>query len=318
MKKYIFNIFLIGLISLAILLLIDSYYESYFENTQNVEHSDKQFWIINQLGLDKDFAVIGSSRADVSFDVRTIEEIINKKGLNIACGGCSFKENYLLLEIFLRRNKIRDFLIVNIDEYSLNSINSFSNPFHEYYYLKYLEDGILGDIITEDMNERTKIIYKYIPGIKYIFNNNVYSFRNTILSKFRGKNKFSFTDSRGSRLRFTENNGNIELPRKKENTIIDQDIFYLDKLCSLASKNNLKIYFVTAPIYNNISKFQTNRDSVYSFIEGYTNDKMININNDYINRNISYFDNYTHVNSKGAYLFSKNIANYLNSKNTYK
>ena len=111
---------------------------------------------------------------------------------------------------------------------------------------------------------------------------------------------------------------NIELPRKKENTIIDQDIFYLDKLCSLASKNNLKIYFVTAPIYNDISKFQTNRDSVYSFIEGYTNDKMINIDNDYVNRNISYFDNYTHVNSKGAYLFSENIANYLNSKNTYK
>ena len=314
MKKYIFNIFLIGLISFAILLLIDSYYESYFENTQNVEHSDKQFWIINQLGLDEDFAVIGSSRADVSIDVRTIEEIIKKEGINIACGGCSFKENYLLLEIFLRRNKIRDFLIVNIDEYSLNSINSFSYPFHEYYYLKYLEDGILGDIITEDMNERTKIIFKYIPGIKYIFNNNVYSFRNTILSKFRVKNKFTFTESRGSRLRFTVNNGNIELPRMKENTIIEEDIFYLDKLCNLASKNNLKIYFVTAPIYNNISKFQTNRDSVYSFIEGYTNDKMININNDYINRNISYFDNYTHVNSKGAYLFSKNIANYLNSK----
>lgn len=92
----------------------------------------------------------------------------------------------------------------------------------------------------------------------------------------------------------------------------------MDKLCNLAIKNNLKIYFVTAPIYNDISKFQTNRDSVYSFIEGYTNGKMIDINNNYINQNISYFDNYTHVNSKGAYLFSKNIANYINSKDTYK
>ena len=51
------------IISLAILLLIDSYYESYFENTQNVEHSDKQFWIINQFGF-KVLRWIGNDYSD--------------------------------------------------------------------------------------------------------------------------------------------------------------------------------------------------------------------------------------------------------------
>ncbi len=262
---------------------------------------DKQSWILSKSGLQLDYAVLGSSRVYNMIDINSVDKEYEKKGINIATSGSNYAENFIILSEFISKNKIST-LILNVDEFSFNSTNSFTYPFHDYELLPLFKKY---DFVFKDFIPIWKYyLWKAIPIAKYCEFNNQFTLK-------MQPNKH-LDESKGTGLK---SHANFKL-KKRQKQLTEIDIKYFMKIIQICSEKNIKTILVTTPIY----KFDTKKTdfNITNFIRTilksknvtyYTPENLIDCNN------IKYFNDAAHTDSAGSIEYSINLGKKLKSDN---
>lgn len=270
----------------------------------------KQNWILTRQNNNCDYAVLGSSRVFNMVDIKSLDSSWNSKGINLGTSGSCYGENFLILSEFVKRNRISK-LLLNIDQFSLNSQHSFSYPFHDFEFLSMTNAY---DSVFYDFTPTWKYyLWKVLPVTKYIEYNHNYTLK---------KNSDTALDLKmGTRLinKMIEKEGaKIEslklVTRQDLKSSVDEK--YLFKIINLCIKKNIKVILITTPIYS--SKFKNHNNYIFEFIKLHPDlislpyikfEELI----DYSNYN--YFVNYTHTNSIGSVCYSNALGEKLKKLN---
>ena len=290
------------------LIILGSFsYPLSFYLSERYNTYSKQSWILNIENNDYDYAVLGSSRVENIININTIDSICKTEGINLGTSGGNYSENYLLLNQFLKKNKINN-LILNVDEFSFNSENSFSHPFHTYNFLPLLETSEYNEVFKDNLNIYKYYTYKLFPISKYI------EFNDRYFLKQYSNVKYDIT--KGSDLEMHQKS-NLDTTKsiRRQNIINKKDVKYFNKILNLCDVMDVNIIFITTPIYSKSFK----EKPLIEYIKKVSKVRGIEFHHfskffDYYNP--SFFSNVTHTSFKGSIEYSKILAH--NLKNTLK
>jgi hypothetical protein len=243
------SLFVICLIT-GLVIGYGTFCDFFFSQIDYLDFSEKKQWILAQQGGSYDYAVLGSSRAFGAFDMNLLDSLTGMDGINLGSNGSGFKDNYLILSIFLRSNKIRK-LFLQVDMASLNSKAFFSNEFHAFTFMPYWEFEEVREVLKKEISLLGAPISSLTPQWRYFYFNKYFSpkevLRKIQLSKV---NRDLYTDTKGGMLW-------EETAPKKEGIKIFQlpqtanpeDWSYLMKIKSKAEDHGIVVVFFTAPRY---------------------------------------------------------------------
>jgi hypothetical protein len=105
------------------------------------DSQSKVKWVLAKRNLNLGYAVLGSSRAQLTTNVAELDDWWQTRGINLGLNGTAYPELDLIWELFLDANRV-DCLLLEVDAVGLDS-SSFSYPFHDYEYVPYLRDPIV-------------------------------------------------------------------------------------------------------------------------------------------------------------------------------
>ena len=181
---------LIGfLFLLSFVIAYGSFCDTFFSQKQYLDLSEKKQWVLAQEGRSYDYAVLGSSRAYGAFDMNLLDSLTGLNGINLGANGSGFKDNYLVLSLFLKSNQIKN-LFLQVDMASLNSKISFSNEFHAFTFMPYWEEGEVREVLKEEIPLLDNPFTTFAPQWRYFFFNKYFSpkevMRRILLSKSNG------------------------------------------------------------------------------------------------------------------------------------
>lgn len=274
---------------------------------------DKPFWVFTKTNQRYDYAIGGSSRAYNNADVITIDRALGRKGINIAFSGSGLAENYLTLYLFLKQgNKIKNY-ILQLDDWSLiNPDSSFSYPFHEYYFFPYMNDGEVCTTIRENRPYIKYLVWKYLPFVKYSEFNNIFPLQNSLK-----RVPPVFDSLMGTGLLADRHKDDHDMNgegRVMEHKLFRSNLKYLGKIIDLCKKENIGLYFYTAPIYNKFFE-KLKRDECQACVDSVIAGNKVRYFDFTLDphfRDTALLYNETHLNMPGTILFSGILADSLN------
>lgn len=304
------------LATLCAIVLTVMYFITGFLDRLSTEslRSEKPFWVMNQRGKSYDFAVIGSSRAENCTDVRTIEKVTGKRGVNLGVQGACFADNLIMFRRFLENRNSARLLLLEVDEYAIDSKNSFMDPFKVQFYLPYLDDQWVREIVADNISGTRYHLWRYLPPTKYIEYNTMYL--TYCLQYGLGRMAFDFDKTGGSRLEtnqapFVFDAAWVIKNRKKVKVIDGKDLKYLNRLIAYASERGVKVLLYTAPQYHEKLKYLENhRDFLAKMkdLSRFYNVGYCNYEYDDLTQDLALFMDASHMNAKGTVLFSTKLA----------
>ena len=280
-----------------------------YNNRLNYKECEREFVVNNLENISNDYVVIGSSRVLNAINPSQIYDKTQYTGLNLGFSGASLAENYLTLSHFLNYNKVNNVLL-NVDICSMLSPHiAYGRSFNCSYFLPYMNDEIILKELYSLENPVKVALWKYIPFLKYAEFNNVYSFEKLFFRNYSVKNDFfknngfvAFKDMHSKKMVF-----NSDFTKQEYFTIDYSTIDYLIKIIILCKKNNVKIHFISAPIYTPKYKVFNNANKCYDVIDSISKINNINFYNFtscYIAQDTNMLYDFSHLNLKGVNEFN--------------
>ncbi|HRG89457.1 MAG TPA: hypothetical protein PLW44_10585 [Chitinophagales bacterium] len=295
-----------GLIVLIAMLYAADCYYYYVTATY---HTDKAQVIMRISNIRYDYIMVGSSRTECFFNTAIIDSITGLKGYNLGLDGSEFAESYLLLDQFLKHNNKVKVVFIQADIFQMLPDYSYSYPFHEYRYLPFINDATVAATVKEKRGILKYVVWRYVPFIKYAEFNTEYSIED-VVSKYNNKpylyanngfrylSTISHSDSFVDK-RYTEERINTKMSLPDGNP-------YLDKIIALLKDNGCQPVLIQPPVYAGIEKWARQfdiKDEARKSNVPYC---------DYLSVELStkgsLFRDYTHLDGKGAIIFSTQIA----------
>ncbi len=250
MKAFIKRIIIVNLLLAGFILGYGYFCDWFFAAPQFLDHQDnKRAWCIKKKNEQYDLAVLGSSRAFGSFDMNMLAELTGKKVINLGANGSGYVDNYLVLHQFLKNNNTIKQLALQVDIYSLNAKQSFSNHFHTFQFLPYWSDPVIKKGILPYLDQKEKITWKYFPALRY-FTYNKYFSPKEVIRRYRQKNKTKspFDKSLGGPGKADRQFEPMATELTSQTRSLDTlDIEYLNKIIALCQQNNIKVVAYKAP-----------------------------------------------------------------------
>jgi hypothetical protein len=289
------------------LLILSSYpISSFIESQYFTEH--KQHWILSLHDYEKDYLVLGSSRSYYAIDVEYLDSLSSLNGFNIATAAGSYADNLILLQEYLAHNKPPKFILLNIDEYSLNATEGLGEKsFHYHEFLRLIKNPNYRSIMIDYVGIWKYLLNLWFPISKYVeFNHLLYIKPNKeIQNKLINWNKHQgFLASPA----FTKSD--IKL-RESYTESQPKDIKYLKELLHFSNQKNIDVFLYTPPTYLNkpSEKHHLTHQNQFIQIAKNTNVNYLNVNDDFPSDSIYLFDDMIHLNQAGAKLYSNLLAN---------
>jgi hypothetical protein len=157
------------------------------------------------------------------------------KGINIASDGSGFKDNFLILSLFLKYNSI-DWLMLQVDEASLNSKESFSNEFHAFRFLPYWNEPLVQSTLKTEILAYNTTFTTILPEWRYLYFNKYFSPKEVLRRWKNSENQKDvyaiFSGGKGQSVKsLLDSPRNIEVTTPKI-TIDSEDWSYLLQLIS--------------------------------------------------------------------------------------
>ena len=308
MIKLIVKTAVLSVVMLTLMSLLSHQLDTFFTTRFKDE---KPFWFFNKSQGRYDFAVLGSSRAENMIDIPTIEKAVHQKGINLSMQGTGHAGLYLILKGFVERdNQIRS-LLIQVDEYSLDSQKSYINAFPVHAYLPYFSDKNIRQVI-EERSERSKFrMWQYVPFSRYVDYNNYYL--TYCLNYYLGKRKYDYDKGRGSVLEGSTETYQFDYNKYRlVNRKIDKDdVIYLLKILEYARSKGISVAMFTAPQYYRVLPFLNTRDEsrrVFEDISKRLEVPYLNYEDDDMCKNRAYFHDNTHLNDIGSIAFTKKLS----------
>jgi hypothetical protein len=273
--------------------LLDALYTWVYKNSIP---RNKVSYVLSEKNRDIDYIFLGSSRVDNFIDVEIIEKITGKKALNLGVQGGNLDDSYLMFQL-LEEQKIKTSIVFVQVDYSYNG----GNP------SLYLKSAMIPFIKNPVVARYSKKWYpdywklRYFPFYRYMAYDYKLGFREFSASLINKKPRVSMIN--GFHPVFgTPATMEANLPIKVATT--NEAI---RKMKILAKKMNIKLVFFTSPFCGDTKNI--------AFIEqlGLRFEHFMNYS-EIFKDNDTYFYNCSHVNDKGAAIFSTRIAEDIVSK----
>ncbi len=286
MKYFIFKGILILLAVFVIDRLVGFTSKAFF---LNLAEKDTEVAIMYQAFFNKktDVLILGASAARHHYNVDLLKDELKSDVYNSGLDGRDVIYSDLVLQSYLRRCKLKT-VIFDISEPQLNGLWLDRIDICKMYYG--MSDVITNYYDTEsDLGKRLKLLSKL-----YCYNR---TFTDLIRLRQKPINKTGYTPLFGKIKDLT--------PKLINEFEVDSiELYHLDNIVKICKDNGVNILFVQSPK-------EINNHSFNKWLKSYANKKNILLisenQNSYYYKHAEFFKDASHLNNKGAEIFSKNI-----------
>lgn len=280
----------------------------FFVQKRYLDLANKKQWVLAQENGDYDYAVLGSSRAFGAFDMNLLDSLTGMSGINLASNGSGFKDNLLVLKLFLNSNTI-DKLYLQVDLGSLNSKDSFSNEFHAFTFLPYWSDRKVQDVLKEEIHVFDNQLTSALPQWRYFYYNKYFS-PMEVMRKAKSANSQQdfYTKVKGGMQSSAIANQSLEseiklYPQPVKVDIVDLD--YMREIFALAESRNIRTILFVAP------RYQSDHLFLQTVLEQFPYPKLFPEGFDESDRTL--FQDQGHLGDHGRYVFTYIVSQKIQS-----
>ncbi len=280
-------------------------------------HASGEFTTWNDLyagNINADLAIYGSSRAWVQIDPAILEKELNKLAYNFGIDGHNFWLQYFRHKLFLKNNPKPRCIVISVDIFTLQKR---PNLFNANQFLPYM-------LLDDEVYDYTKSYEGFrssdyhIPLIRYL--GRFDAIRDALKAFMKTPNPKTGRQ-KGYKPEDVEWNNDFErVKRQMDFYEVEQDttsIELYDKFLQECKDDNIEVIMIYAPEYIEGQDFVRGRDKVIKMFRDFSKKYAIRFI-DYSDHELcfdkKYFYNATHLNKRGAQIFSKQLAKDLKAQ----
>jgi hypothetical protein len=291
MKKFIYKIVALLIVIIFSAIILDKAYTYIYLN--KTPRTRASYLIQNKVN-DVDYIFLGSSRVQNHINTKLINDLTNKKAINLGVQGAKLNDYELFLNLIVA-NKIKyEKIFLQVDYvYNHTGFSDISGAD----VIPYIKDIKEADKHLKTYNTNYHN-YKNIPFYRYMVNDFSIGFREVVMLSINRKSKVDFEDGFDPKF-IVGKNLSSSLPKKinlKNNSFTRID--------SIARANKIDIIYFMAPFCANTSNPNFG-ELLSQRIPGFKDYSRAILED-------KYFYNCSHLNSDGANLFTEILINELN------
>jgi hypothetical protein len=253
-----------------------------------------------------DLLFLGSSRSEMHFNPKIIEEKTKLNSYNLGVSGATPRISNALFNAYLENNKSPKYIILNVDYFWLNTDEDILNYFPRYF--PYLGNQTLSRELNKIDNRFNSFYYNPFYSIPYTqatyFSASLHGWLGII-------GKYDSLSYKGFQTSELIKNDTTELPEPIISFISKKNKNDLSKLISFIKSRKIKLILVTSPIFGNGNFQVKNKKKLINEIEEIAYQYQIPYFNftDSLNYNdLNLYSDYTHLNRFGANMFTTSIS----------
>lgn len=267
--------------------------------------------------LDTDIVILGNSRAEAHYNPKIITQKTNLRTYNLGLSGTPLNILKIRWKSYINNNPLPKILILDIDYNVLGSSKKIVEKFQYLPYIKYREYKNVSKPLGE-----INFLDEYLPFYKYSGYHT--ELTNEIKSYFRG-NCSNFYEGHIIRDKLWNDLEWNNFKEMRLNELTDSSLFdsiykngveELKSILDFCIENKIKVFFIWSPQYIEVQDFKNNQrryvDSLVKNIADKFKIQYINYSVDSLVYDKSYFYNHSHLNKKGADIFSKKVGDFIN------
>lgn len=285
-------------------MILTDLFITYKYKNSHIETGELEVWKdIYDGNINAELAIYGSSRAWVHFDTKILEDSLKISAYNFGMDGHHFWLQYLRHKKYLKYNKHPKKIILTVDTGLLERQEELYQLNQFFPYMLWDKDIIEFTSIYKGFNKEDY----YIPLLRY------YGRRKKVLSDLKRNSKENYR-YKGYRGRGLEWNDDLKKAKAEmEYYKAEVDAIYLNLLKRFlkeAKNSGVEVIFVFPPEHIEGQKFEINRGDIVKVFRDLAKENnltFLDYSNDSICRQKKYFYNSTHLNKKGATLFTQKL-----------
>jgi hypothetical protein len=303
MKKFLQKVLVFTVIVLSFATIIDVVISKGLRKTDIRMY---QAWNdIYSSNISADLIVMGSSRAWAQYNTHILDSVLHLNTYNIGMDGHPFDFQRIKYETFRRYNEKPKYIIQNID---LSALNQTEDGYEREQFFPYIMDRKM----ISEVKKIKKINWfeRHIPLLRY------YGYRNFIEDGFLaywGKQDFFdgglYKGFRGNNYKWDRTN--LDSLESVQFEVDDQTLELFEEYLETAHKEDITIILVSAPVYYEaMEKFsdRAEMEQLYQDLANRYDAVLLDYTNDSLCFDTIYFYNAMHLNTYGADIFTKKLA----------
>ena len=312
MKQFLKKIVLFILFTFLLAYPLDIIISNQLKKSNSYARGEYSVW--NDLfegKIDSEIVIYGSSRAWVHINPELLENSFGRSSYNLGIDGHNFRLQYLRHKTLLKYNIPPKYIILSFDIWSLQKSVELYNSDQ---FLPYMLNN--KDIIdyTSSYIGFSSLEYD-LPLIRYFGNRNaaIQSIKNsTFFFQSKPKRKKGF---QGMERSWSSDLSNAKTKMDFYEAKLDLAYVELfDKFLDECKQKEIKVILVYTPEYIEGQIFVKNRKEVFELYQEFSEKyklTFLDYSNDKICKQKEYFYNSSHLNKKGADIFTKKLINDL-------
>tara|TARA_B110001452_G_scaffold91363_1_gene75196 strand:+ start:1672 stop:2625 length:954 start_codon:yes stop_codon:yes gene_type:complete len=308
MKKFILKTILFFLPLISISYKLDSILSNRLKRSNSHAQGEFPTWnaIFNK-ELNSEIYVMGSSRAWTQIDPKIIEDSVGLSCYNLGVDGHPFWIQNLRYILAESKNPSPKMLIQEVD---IGTFNMRKELYNSDQFLPYM---LWNDTIKQFIEKLEGYSYLdyYIPLLRYYAKTDAFKI---IIKETLFTNSNPVKRVNGYQGQTEKWNGDFDRAKKKMNAykaFVDSSVFnlfrtYLENL----KKNDIDVILTYPPEYFEASSFVENKSEWIKIFKKLSNEfefEFIDFSDDSISYSKQYFINATHLNKKGAELYTRKL-----------
>jgi hypothetical protein len=256
-----------------------------------------------------DLAIYGSSRAWNHVDPRILQDSLGMSCYNFGLNGQNFWLQYLRHLEFIEHNGRPRYILMSLDMFSFQPKNEIYNKMQFYPYMLFNKNI---REYTENYKGFNTLDY-YVPLLRYSGKRKALSIiAKNILDPKRNAHSFRFRGFAGLDTPWTDDFDNAKAALGVYKVPVDTAIVRLfDEFLDECARTNTKVILLYSPEFIKGQEFVSNRDTIMDIFRDFAAEhdlRFLDYSDDELCHSQNLFFNASHLNSKGANLFSQELA----------
>ena len=308
MRKFVVKILKFGLLLFVVATLAD-----YVLSKQYHQTNDYRYAVWNDIikgGMQNDLIVVGSSRSWVHISPKILDSALNISSYNLGMDGSCIDRQIPRYKMYRKRSAKPKVIVQNVDWNSTLQNGGRDKYMMEQYYPYFFNADMRKIVIGP---EEFGFLELWMPLFRYLEHSNLYK----IAQDIRSLSNAEYSVEKG--YRGFERNWDGSQLRKIDTIYFKYNQSSLTEFCDYldeCQKDSVKVVFVYAPLYVEGLKKVANLQEFYSLFDSVAKEHNVTIldyfGND-ICRDTVFFYNATHLNRRGAEIFTRMLARDLDS-----
>ena len=303
--KFLKYFFITLFSSFFALVLVDIYYSNQLKNMALFSGEVQEWNQIKEGKTKAELAVFGSSRAFIQINPKILEKETKLNSYNFGLNGSKFKMQFYRFNIYLKHNPKPKIVVWNLDTFSFSHIEEVFQPNQYVPFMLWNRD------LYKALDEyKSTNVWDFILPL-YRYRDQVYWKDQISRSKKEKLGKDGLFRKEGFMSYDRKWDVNWTKMKKKNSDFDFNDYPLLEELIKRCKKENIKLVFTIAPEFYKGQDYMLNRDEVinrYKTTLQKYNLPLLDYSEDTISYQQKYFYNTTHMNNKGADVFTKELS----------